>query len=108
MIEYKVKTFPLNVSREAAERLALVFPGVVMASADSKPAMPRKQSAHEYLSTGCTHGLHEQCRKRCKFCRARCRCDCHRPAARGLTREQIARELDRRAIERATKSRRRA
>lgn len=32
---------------------------------------------HRYLSTACLHEVHSQCRKRCKFCDARCRCPCH-------------------------------
>lgn len=44
---------------------------------------------HLYLSTGCLHGDHDYCAGRagtagvkrpaeCKFCRAGCRCRCHR------------------------------
>lgn len=32
---------------------------------------------HDYLSTACHHGLHERCRKTCKFCAAPCKCECH-------------------------------
>lgn len=32
---------------------------------------------HEYLSTACYHGLHERCRKECKFCGVKCNCPCH-------------------------------
>lgn len=35
-------------------------------------------SGHLYLSTACTHKQHRECRRRCKFCFAKCRCDCHR------------------------------
>lgn len=46
--------------------------------------------AHEYLSTSCFHGHHEYCRSmtgyqgnkrpaQCKFCDAKCRCQCHVP-----------------------------
>lgn len=31
-----------------------------------------------YLSTACQHNEHETCRKVCKFCPAKCRCDCHK------------------------------
>ena len=30
--------------------------------------------AHNYVSTACEHGLHEQCRRTCKFCPAECLC----------------------------------
>jgi hypothetical protein len=33
--------------------------------------------SHDYLSTACSHGLHDRCRRTCKFCRAPCRCGCH-------------------------------
>ncbi len=50
--------------------------------------MPQQGGTHEYLSTGCLHGEHGYCKgetgavgaKRpaeCKFCGARCICDCH-------------------------------
>jgi hypothetical protein len=46
---------------------------------------------HYYLSTGCLHGDHEYCQKytglggaktpaKCKFCKASCRCRCHKGA----------------------------
>jgi hypothetical protein len=34
---------------------------------------------HIYLSTACHHGLHDRCRKECKFCAVRCLCSCHKP-----------------------------
>lgn len=34
-------------------------------------------TAHDYLSTACHHGLHDRCRKVCKFCPTACRCVCH-------------------------------
>lgn len=46
---------------------------------------------HEYLSTACLHGQHDYCSARvtqaggsklpasCKFCHAKCICDCHKP-----------------------------
>jgi hypothetical protein len=33
---------------------------------------------HKYLATACRHGLHDQCRKTCKFCMEPCRCKCHK------------------------------
>lgn len=36
------------------------------------------QVVHQYLSTACLHGLHDRCRKQCKFCTAECICACHR------------------------------
>jgi hypothetical protein len=30
-----------------------------------------------YYSTPCMHGLHDQCKGKCKFCEERCRCACH-------------------------------
>lgn len=56
---------------------------------------------HEYLSTGCLHGRHDYCaamtgwqgEKRpaqCKFCDARCVCDCHScPTCSGPVRETV-------------------
>jgi hypothetical protein len=49
---------------------------------------------HVYLSTACLHGRHDYCRAKtghrgakwpaqCKFCPARCVCDCHAPAVPG-------------------------
>lgn len=32
---------------------------------------------HAYVSTACMHGIHDQCRKECKFCKAPCGCACH-------------------------------
>lgn len=32
---------------------------------------------HDYLSTACGHGLHDRCRLVCKYCPAKCRCECH-------------------------------
>jgi len=31
-----------------------------------------------YFSTACQHDEHETCRKVCKFCPEKCRCDCHK------------------------------
>jgi hypothetical protein len=41
-----------------------------------------KPKSHDYLSTACFHGLHGECRKRCKFCDVACKCPCHAKAAR--------------------------
>jgi hypothetical protein len=30
-----------------------------------------------YWSTYCIHGLHDDCRQRCKHCEAFCLCPCH-------------------------------
>lgn len=49
------------------------------------------EMTHYYLSTGCLHGEHEYCQSmvgtrgekrpgRCKFCDARCVCECHATA----------------------------
>lgn len=37
----------------------------------------RISTAHSYHSTACQHGIHEQCRRTCKFCDQKCGCDCH-------------------------------
>lgn len=34
-----------------------------------------------YTSTACQHGLHERCRRTCKFCGSSCRCRCGHLAA---------------------------
>lgn len=41
----------------------------------------RAISLHDYLSTACYHGQHDQCRKQCKFCEVGCNCGCHNEAA---------------------------
>jgi hypothetical protein len=33
-------------------------------------------STRHYVSTACLHRLHEQCRRQCKFCSAKCGCSC--------------------------------
>lgn len=33
---------------------------------------------HRYISTACLHGRHGECRLQCKFCEARCECECHK------------------------------
>lgn len=38
---------------------------------------PGSVEQHDYLSTACFHGLHDRCRKECKFCGVACKCDCH-------------------------------
>ena len=37
---------------------------------------PEKVWPH-YFSTSCMHGLHDRCRRECKFCPEKCRCPCH-------------------------------
>lgn len=56
---------------------------------------------HVYLSTGCYHGRHDYCAAmtgmrgekrpaRCKWCEARCECDCHScPTCSGPVRETV-------------------
>lgn len=44
------------------------------ASSTTPPPMP---PAHVYTSTACQHGLHDRCRKACKFCGVACACSCH-------------------------------
>lgn len=45
---------------------------------DAGPCMkPLPISEHAYVSTACHHGLHDQCRRRCKFCEIACSCPCH-------------------------------
>lgn len=36
-----------------------------------------KFETHSYISTACLHQLHRKCRVKCKWCEARCICDCH-------------------------------
>ncbi len=35
------------------------------------------RGTHIYLSTACQHDEHGLCRRTCKYCSAKCRCDCH-------------------------------
>lgn len=55
-------------------------------------AARRRRRVHHYLSTGCLHGEHAYCQgktgqagvkvpAKCKFCDARCTCDCHQEEA---------------------------
>lgn len=55
-------------------------PGRVTGPKEYRPdALPVGDGAWpHYYSTSCLHGLHSRCRKECKFCEERCRCDCHR------------------------------
>lgn len=50
--------------------------------------MTEPTTSHDYLSTGCLHGMHAYCQSdtgaagtktpaQCKFCAAPCRCWCH-------------------------------
>lgn len=39
------------------------------------------KAGHRYVSTACHHKLHDDCRKTCKFCTAKCTCKCHKPAS---------------------------
>lgn len=34
---------------------------------------------HDYTSTACQRGMHEECRKTSKFGQVPCKCDCHNP-----------------------------
>lgn len=45
---------------------------------ETRQIVPLRDCPHEYTSTACHHGLHEQCRQRCKFCDTPCRCECHK------------------------------
>lgn len=57
-----------------------------LAAAERERDELRKQRpdvGHAYLSTACYHQLHEQCRKECKFCPAKCCCKCHEEVPRG-------------------------
>jgi len=36
-----------------------------------------EQDGHDYTSTACQHGLHERCRRSCKYCGSPCACNCH-------------------------------
>jgi hypothetical protein len=48
------------------------------------PTPPQKHPSGPYTSTACTHGLHDRCRKSCKFCASPCMCSCHTKKAQGL------------------------
>lgn len=72
----------------AVGNLALVAAHLRRALAD----LPDDGAVHIYLSTGCLHSEHDYCKgeaglagpKRpgeCKFCRAACRCTCHKNGA---------------------------
>jgi len=42
-------------------------------------------SFHIYTSTACYHGLHDECRLSCKWCREPCCCMCHEVRGQQLT-----------------------
>lgn len=39
--------------------------------------MAQERVVHEYVSTGCGHGLPELCKLHCKYCLTPCQCPCH-------------------------------
>lgn len=48
--------------------------GLIYADARRRAAGAR----HQYVSSGCAHGLHLQCQRMCSSCSQRCLCACHR------------------------------
>jgi predicted site-specific integrase-resolvase len=40
-------------------------------------AVDRIALSHVYVSTACQHGLHGECREKCKFCGNSCQCPHH-------------------------------
>jgi hypothetical protein len=71
----------------AAERLIL-SPDEARAADDGAKVVPpaAETPAHNYISTACHHDQHDACRKTCKFCAAKCCCQCHQaetPAPEG-------------------------
>jgi len=42
------------------------------------PPQAGADPAHDYKSTACLHGQHADCRLSCKFCDAKCSCECHK------------------------------
>lgn len=43
-------------------------------------ADPPRPERHHYVSTACQHGLHDRCRRTCKFCETGCACGCGHPS----------------------------
>lgn len=48
-------------------------------------AIITEPSEHHYISTACQHGKHQECRKLCKFCGAKCACGCEHPEPSEIT-----------------------
>ena len=68
---------------EKAHRLA-THSGLnaIYAAVEAFLAMPTSShegEKHSYTSTACFHGLHDRCRKTCKFCGVGCNCSCGHP-----------------------------
>ena len=43
------------------------------------PTQSHEGETHSYTSTACFHGLHDRCRRTCKFCGVGCNCSCGHP-----------------------------
>lgn len=81
-----------------------LLPDVASVHEEAASGMPRppaeEADVHDYLSTACHHGVHDHCRSAtsidggtkepgtCKFCDAKCRCDCHPWSAVETTRQR--------------------
>ena len=57
-------------------------PHAMYAAVEAVLAMPtssHEDETHSYTSTACFHGLHDRCRRTCKFCGVGCNCPCGHP-----------------------------
>jgi hypothetical protein len=81
-------TWEHGVTEQLAEATGLLVvelrDGATVESLD-EAGMREHGWARHYLSTACQHGEHRVCRKVCKFCSERCRCDCHKDEPRAET-----------------------
>ncbi len=58
------------------------MPDRIYAVVEAVLAMPTQShegETHSYTSTACFHGLHDRCRRTCKFCGVGCNCSCGHP-----------------------------
>jgi hypothetical protein len=67
----------LEEEEEDGQRHRHVVPSGDSVVHDSSSHQALLTDEHRYTSTACSHGLHDRCRKRCKFCGALCLCTHH-------------------------------
>jgi hypothetical protein len=80
---------PENLSEQLAQKLPRgtlfveLYDGASLESLDEAAMREHgwvrlRPEMEHYFSTACMHNEHQTCRKVCKFCPEKCRCDCHK------------------------------
>lgn len=69
---------PSCSGHEIAHKTLALTPPEALEQQLEREAQQESQPAHHYTSTACQHGIHDQCRRECKFCSASCACSCHK------------------------------